>query len=420
MTAESAEQQRVLQLHAKKLEPDWMRDLRLAALNQYAGLPDPAPKRQAAPGRPAGFFHADKAPAPCPDLSEPETLFLKNGRNRLCYANGRIVVHHLEAKLAKAGVLLVDLSLAIRVYPQLVRPYLATLIPPSEHKWAAWQTAVWNAGLFLYVPKNIRLKVPLQAWWNRTKAGGTLHPRVLVVAEENSDVTLLTGDVSQLEEAAFSVSITEVFAKAGARVRLASIGEHDAAMTRRTFARARVERDARVEWLLVEGSQGEHSADIKSLLSGAGASTQLDVVALSHASQRLDLTLTAHHIAPHTASIIRERAVVTGQAHSGTRVISQIEQGAVGTNAIQEARMILLEPSARAEALPMLLIDEEDVRCDHAVSVGKLPAEPLFYLMSRGLSEREAKRLLLTGFLSPLAPDMSELLELWVERKVAP
>ncbi|ARU61613.1 hypothetical protein CBW65_11765 [Tumebacillus avium] len=415
MTSDTAEQKRVQKLHTEKLEPDWMRDLRLAALTHYEQLSTPQTTHPN-----TGFFPAARTPAPCPDLFEPEHLFLKTGRNRLSYANSRITVHHLEANLAKAGVLLVDLSLAIRVYPQLVRPYLAQLIPPAEHKWAALQTAVWNAGLFLYVPKNIRVKVPLQAWWHRTTGGGTLHPRVLVVAEENSDVTLLTGEVSKLEEAAFSILVSEVFAKKNARVRIASIGEHDAAMTRHTFARAKAERDAQVEWLFLDGSAGAVTADITSVLAGDNAQTKIDVAALSHAAQRLDLTLTARHIARHTSSSIRTRGVVTGAAETNTRVISQIEKNAVGTNAVQDARMLLLSEKARAKALPMLLIDEEDVKCDHAVSVGQLPPEPLFYLMSRGLSERAAKRLLLSGFLSPLAPDMTELLELWIERKASP
>jgi Fe-S cluster assembly protein SufD len=423
MTTDTREKKRVLHLSRIKLEPDWMRELRLAALASFESLPEVRWESSDLTRRKTGLFQAKKTAAPCPDMFELGTFFLKNGRNRLAYANACIVAHHLEASLAQKGVLLVDLSLAIRVYPKLVRPFLGQLIPHTENKWVALQTALWNAGVFLYVPKGVRVEVPLQAWWHRTQAGGKLHPRVLVVAEENSDVTLLTGEVSSLEEEAFSIKVTEVFAKQGARVRIASIGEQDEQMTRLTFNRAHVERDAQVEWLFAEGGAGFEIAEVTSVLTGDAARSKTDVAALGRGGQHLDLTLVAHHIGRHTESAIRGRVIAAGSSRSYNQVLSRIEKGAIGTNSIQEVRMILLDDTAQVQAIPMLLIDEEDVKCDHALSAGKLSAEHLFYLMSRGLSEGEAKRLLLLCFLSPLQdgmkiPGMQEALNQWIERAI--
>ncbi|MGZ4031920.1 MAG: Fe-S cluster assembly protein SufD [Tumebacillaceae bacterium] len=422
MSGEIGGKERVEAIVRCRLEPEWMCELRLAGWDAFAKLPDVRWEKSDIAKRRTGLFAASDTERPCPEAFELESYF-GTAASKLVFANERKIVAALHAMLAEQGVLFGDLSFAVRLFPHLVKPYLGQLITPQTNKWVALNSAHWTTGVLLYVPKNVHVTVPLQAWWHRTVGGGQLHPRLLVVAEENSDVTLLTGEVSQLHEPAFSIHVSEVYAKRNARVRIASIQEHDANMTRLAYLRAHVEQDAQVDWTFADVGQGYSIAEATSVLQKDGARSTITSVALGHGSQHLDLTHRAHHIGRFTDSRIRGHAILADQAKLICRAVSQIEKGAVGTNSTQEERMMLLSHTAHAQPIPMLLISEEDVKCDHAVSVGKIPPDQLFYLMSRGLTEREAKRLLLRGFLAPLVDalpidGLQKALEAWTERKI--
>ncbi|MGB8955953.1 MAG: SufD family Fe-S cluster assembly protein [Tumebacillaceae bacterium] len=421
MSAESHVKDLVKRLVCHRLEPDWLRDCREQALTVYETLPEPVFEKSDLRKRRTGPFSKTKTPLPCPELLHLREPFQSHTTSRMVYSNETITEHALQPDLAQQGVLFTDLSLAVRIFPRLVQPYLGKALPPNADRWVALNGAIWNAGLFLYVPKNVQITLPLQAWWTRTIGGGQLHPRLLVVAEENSSVTLLAGEMSELEEDAFSTFTAEVFAKQGARVRIALLQEQSAQMTRLAYLRARVDHDAQVDWLFADGGTGYTVADVTSMLEEDGGASTLHGLALGSESQHLDLTLRTEHRGRHTTSDIKTRALLTGRAKTISRAVSAIAKGAVGTNSTQEERIMLLDKTAQAHPIPMLLIAEEDVRCDHAVSVGSIPADPLFYLMARGLTQADAKHLLLQSFLHPVLapiPGLEDALHGWLERRI--
>jgi Fe-S cluster assembly protein SufD len=400
------------QISRRGQEPSFLSDLRFSALKAARQLPEPPnsplTKRMEANG--LDLFSAPEEWPLCllgsTELSEWEKEFRADAESRLQFVNGRKAVHCLSTELACHGILFSDLALAARMFPQLVVRYLCTVAPYKANRWTALQTALWSEGLFLYIPKNVQAELPLQAWWRRTAGGGHLHPRALVVAEEGSQVALLLGESSELEEPAVSLGLTEVIAEEGAHVRLTSVHRQDAQMTRIHFLRAKVARDARVEVLFADLGEGYHKIDVTAELAGDGAEATLDAVCMGSGNRQLDLTLTAHHIGRYTKSRMRGHALVAEKAQAKIRAVSKIDKGASKANSVQEERMILLDSRAQAQAVPTLLIEEEDVQCDHALSVGPLGYEALFYLMTRGLTESDAKRLLLRGFLQPLAERM--------------
>lgn len=421
MSMETQGKDLVDRLVCRRMEPDWLRDFRKQALAAYETLPEPVFEKSDLRKRRTGPFSKTKTPPSCPEQFHLRTPFQSHHTSCLVYANETITEHALPPDLAQQGVLFTDLSLAIRTFPRFVRPHLGQALPLNADRWVALNSAIWNAGLFLYVPKNVRITLPLQAWWTRTVGGGQLHPRLLVVAEENSSVTLLAGEVSELGEDAFSTLIAEVFAKQGSRVRIALLQEQSAPMTRLTCLRARVARDARVDWLFADGGTGYTVADVTSLLEEDGGASTLHGLALGSESQHLDLTLRTEHLGRHTTSDIKTRALLTDRARTISRAVSAIAKGAVGTNSTQEERILLLSKTAQAHPIPMLLIAEEDVRCDHAVSVGSIPGDQLFYLMARGLTQADAKRLLLQSFLHPVTapiPGLEDALHGWLERRI--
>ena len=412
----------VQRLICRRLEPDWLRQFREQALKHYETLPAPVFEKSDLSKRRTGSFAKTKPPRKSPEEFLLQTPFHAHNQNRIVFANETVTDHAMQPSLAEQGILFADLSLAVRTFPRLVEPHLGQALPPNADRWVALNSAIWNAGLFLYVPKKKSITLPLHAWWTRTAGGGELHGRLLVVAEENSEVTLLVGDVSELEEDAFSTFVAEVFAKRGARVRIALLHEQAAPMTRLSYHRARVARDARVHWLFADGGTGCTVADIASHLEEDGSASTLHGLALGSASQHLDLTLRTEHRARHTASDMKSRALLTDHAKTISRAVSEIAKGAVGTNSTQEERLLLLSKTAQAHPIPMLLIAEEDVRCDHAVSVGSLPADQLFYLMARGLTQADAKRLLLRSFLHPVTapiPGLEDALHDLLDRRVA-
>ncbi|MBL0386747.1 SufD family Fe-S cluster assembly protein [Tumebacillus sp. ITR2] len=426
MTVDAVGKQLVQILTTQRQEPNWLREMREQALAAYEQLP--APHTLDLRTRPFGPFAPRDPDRACPERWEMMTPFQsERGRkkaevSRLVYANERKIAHHLDMEVAENGVIFADLSLAVRVFPSLVEPYLGQAVT-ADDKWTALSTAVWNLGVFVYVPKNVQVRVPLQAWWQRTVGGGQLHPRLLVVAEEGSDVTVVAGEVSKLQEQAFGVFVAEIFAKPNAQVRLAFLQEHDPQMTRAAHVRAKVERDARVQIFAHDRGSGTGLVDVIVEQTGDGSEVWLDGLVTGTGKQHLDLTLKAEHIGRHTLSRIRTRALLTDHAKATCRAVSQIEKGAVGTDSSQEERVLLLSKTAQANPIPMLLINEEDVRCDHSASVGPLSEEQLYYLKSRGVTDFEARKLLLKSFLaplvqtSPLPVGMEVLTDKWLDRK---
>lgn len=410
----------VERLLRRRLEPDWQAERRRRAWDACQRLAETEDLR----GRRSGAFPPGGRRETCPDegVGDLHSFFCTKGMNSLVFADDQIVVHHLEPDLAKRGVLFTDLSLAVRTFPSRVRPYLGQVAPGGE-KWAALNEALWNAGAFLYVPRGVKVELPLHVWWHRTAAGGELHPRLLVVAGEQSEVTLLLGETSRVVSEAFSVQVVEVVAKQGAQVHVAAVSEQDAAMARVTYLQADVRQGARVDWLYSEVGAGVNVVRARSLLQEEGAGSRLDGVGIGHGRQHVDLTMTALHVGQHTESRMRVHALLADESCLISQAVTQIEPGAVGTKAAQEERLMLLSPHAQARPVPMLLLAEEDVTCRDAVSVGRLDEESLYYLMSRGIGEEEAKRLLLAGFLTPLfdgvpVRGLREMTEAWVGRKM--
>lgn len=394
----------VSQLVRRRMEPDWLAERRAAAWQLYKQLPAYRTTQSDLTQRPIDPVAATEKALHCPEegLTNLSRYFEQTSRNRLIFVNDIVTVYEMEAELVEQGVLLAELSLAARLFPSRVRPYLGRLLEAGENPCTALNEAIWNAGAILYIPAGVQVKQPIQLWWHRTRGGGQLHPRLLVVACEGSEATVVLGETSELTEAASSVQAVEVYARKNARVRVAAVQEQAAPLTRVALLKARAESGALVDWSYADLGAGYTVARVENELLGEASAARLQAGVLGQGAQHLDLTLHARHVGRGTQSDMQVRAVLQDTAKTVCQAVSQIERGAVGTNATQEARMLLLDKSAQASPIPMRLIAEEDVRCDHAVSVERLAQESLFYLMSRGLPREAAQALLIRAFLAPL------------------
>ncbi|WCG21837.1 Fe-S cluster assembly protein SufD [Vagococcus lutrae] len=338
------------------------------------------------------------------------------------------LVEQMPAHLIEKGVILTDIQTAVQEHSDLVeKALMQQAVHYDEDKLTAFHMAFMNSGIFLYIPKNVAIEEPVEAlFYQDSHANTNFVKHVLIVAEENSEVSYLERfqTVGEGTEKATANIVVEVIAKQGAKVKFAAIDQLGEHVTTYINRRANVGRDASVDWAIGIMNDGNVVADFDSDLVGEGSHSEVKAVAISagRQTQGIDTRITnsgrhsVGHILQH--GVIRERGTLTFNG------IGHILKGAVGADAQQESRVLMLSDQARGDANPILLIDENEVTAGHAASVGRVDPEEMYYLMSRGLEKTEAERLVIRGFLGsvltaiPIKAVRDELAEV-IERKLS-
>lgn len=338
------------------------------------------------------------------------------------------LVEQMPAHLIEKGVILTDIQTAVQEHSDLVeKALMQQAVHYDEDRLTAFHMAFMNSGIFLYVPKNVAIEEPVEAlFYQDSHANTNFVKHVLIVAEENSEVSYLERfqTVGEGTEKATANIVVEVIAKQGAKVKFAAIDQLGENVTTYINRRANVDRDASVDWAIGIMNDGNVVADFDSDLVGEGSHSEVKAVAISagRQTQGIDTRVTnsgrhsVGHILQH--GVIRERGTLTFNG------IGHILKGAVGADAQQESRVLMLSDQARGDANPILLIDENEVTAGHAASVGRVDPEEMYYLMSRGLEKTEAERLVIRGFLGsvltaiPIKAVRDELAEV-IERKLS-
>ncbi|MFD2329850.1 Fe-S cluster assembly protein SufD [Cohnella sp. GCM10020058] len=323
--------------------------------------------------------------------------------------NSSVVFTNLPEDLKAKGVVLTSLEEAARSHEELLRQHLMTAYTPDEHKLAALHAALWNGGVFLYVPRGVEIEEPIQALLFADDPEATFVPHVLVIAEANSRVTVVENAATAIGEAASGFVLNgavEVFAKAGSQVRYAAVHSLETSAIDVSYRRAILEQDARIEWIVGELQDGNILSDTKSILKGNGSTSDAKIITVGTGKQRMSLTTGAVHFGLSTESDMITRAVMKEEGTAVINGVTKIEKGATRANGQQTEKVLMLSPKARGDANPILLIDEDDVKAGHAASVGQVNPEQVHYLMSRGISKTEAERLIIYGFLDPVVSEI--------------
>lgn len=411
-------------------EPAWMTELRLKGLELAGSLPLPELEKTRIDRWNLNSYGSYKAPVVTSlnDLPEQAQTLLTQGEavseNAIVQVNSGVVYATLTEDLAKQGVIFTSLEEAVKNHEALVKPYFMSLIKQDEHQLAALHSAGWSGGVFLYVPKNVQVEVPLQALFLTNDAEASFSPHVLVVAEANSSVTYVDNYVSVGDsKGIIQNGVVEVFVKDGARVTFASVHSMSESVVDVTFRRAVVENNAQVNWIVGEMNSGNAVSDTTTILKGNGSNSDAKVLCVGAGDQKLNVTTRAVHFGMHSSSDMITRAVMKDTATAIINGVTKIEKGATGTNGQQTEKVLMLSPKARGDANPILLIDEDDVKAGHAASVGQVNPEQIFYMMSRGLTKEEAQRLIIYGFLAPVVAEipistLEAQLQSMVERKL--
>jgi Fe-S cluster assembly protein SufD len=401
-------------LARSKGEPEWLVALRGEAAELAGTIEWPKPEKVRIERWNLTAVGSYAASTPAGSLTElpsvVQELVSEGTENLIVQRNSGTAWRQLSAELAAKGVIFTDLETACKEHSELVQPHLFQAVKKDEDKLTALNAALWNGGVFVYVPKNVEVELPLQSILFNDNADATFAPHILIVADSNSRVTYVdcvVTDNSAVSSPFVHPSIVEVFVKPGALVRFGSVHSMGGSGVDMTMRRAVVENDGRVEWIIGDLNDGNTLSDTKSIMKGQGSTSDVKVISVGKNAQQMSLTTQAVHFGKSSDSNMITRAVMKDSASAIINGITKIEHGATKANGVQTEKVLMLSSKARGDANPILLIDEDDVTAGHAASVGQVNPEQVYYLMSRGISKSDAERLIIHGFLAPVVSEIS-------------
>ncbi len=305
---------------------------------------------------------------------------------------------HMDPALAERGVIFTGIDQALAEHPELLEDRLHALVPADRTKFTALHAAFRTGGAFLYVPRGVTVEIPLQVFTYLDTEGAAVFPHTIVVAEEMADVTLIDRQASPDLEDAFSDAVTEIFAGPGARVRYVSLQDWGSGMTHLAVQRAALARDAELRSLAVSFGASLSRTEVEAVLEGPGAHSEMLGVYFTDGTQHFDHRSLQDHAAPNGTSDLLYKGALKDASRAVYSGLIRVRPGAQKTDAFQTNRNVVLSDQAKADSIPNLEIENNDVRCSHAASVGPVDEDVLFYLQSRGIPADEGERLIVRGF----------------------
>jgi Fe-S cluster assembly protein SufD len=394
-------------------EPEWLRERRAHAWDVYERTPMPTIRLEEwrytnlKKKLDLDSLQLSDAEAMSDDASTwPERLRAAMDEDReasghIVIIDGHVVHADVDKQLAAQGVILESLQEAITNHEELVREHLATdAVPAEEGKFAALNAALWSDGIFLYVPKGVQLELPVRVTRWLSEAGTAYFSRVLIVAEAQSQVSYVDEVLSDdFESQTYTSTAVELIARDGARVQYVAVQRLGRGTFYQSMQRTLAQRDSKLDTLNVALGASVTRVDLNARLLGPGANSDMLGLYFGDDDQHFDFNTSQDHVAEHTSSDLLYKGALDGASRAAFRGIIRVLPGAQGTDAYQTNRNLLLSPESRADSLPNLEIEADDVKCSHGATVGQLDDEAKFYLMSRGLSLIQAERLVVLGFL---------------------
>jgi Fe-S cluster assembly protein SufD len=320
------------------------------------------------------------------------------------------------------GPLVMPLSQAVQEHPELVDKHLGSVVDASEHVFAARNAAEWEGGAFIYVPRGVKVEAPIVLDAIQAQAGTALNWRVLIVLEEGAEAEVWEQYTSTAT--GLFTTVSELVVGQNAHLRFVSGQELDESSWIFGTQRARVARDATLDWVVLGFGSGNGKIFQNTILEGEGAEGKVTGAYATRGRQHLDFDTTQEHAAANCNSDLAFRGILNGRSSAVWRGMIKVDRGAQQTDAFQESRNLLLSKKAHADAIPGLEILADDVRCTHAAAIAQIDPDQLFYLRARGLDQEVASRLVVEGFLAELVErfeegSMRDALSSALERRLA-
>jgi Fe-S cluster assembly protein SufB len=404
-----------------KNEPQWMREFRLKALEHFLRKPLPAWGGDLSrlnfddiyyyvkPTEKQGHSW-DEVPETIKrtfdrlGIPEAERKFLAGVGAQY---ESEVVYHQIREDLKKKGVVFLDMDGGLREYPDIVRKYFGTIVPPDDNKFAALNSAVWSGGSFVWVPPGVKVDLPLQAYFRINAQNMGQFERTLIIAEEGSFVHYIEGCTAPVYSTdSLHSAVVEIIVKRGARVRYTTIQNWSKNVYNLVTKRAVAYADATMEW--VDGNLGS-ALTMKYpavYMVEPGARGEVLSIAFAGRGQHQDAGAKVVHAAPWTTSTITSKSISKDGGRASYRGLLKVHKGAVGVKSNVRCDALLLDEQARTDTYPYIEIEEDQVTIGHEATVGKVGEDQIFYLQSRGLTEAQALTMIVMGFIEPIAREL--------------
>jgi Fe-S cluster assembly protein SufB len=338
-----------------------------------------------------------------------------------------VVYHKNREDLEQLGVLFMSMDQALKERPDLVRENFGTVIPPGDNKFAALNSAVWSGGSFIYVPPGVHVDMPLQAYFRINAENAGQFERTLIIADEGSSVHYVEGCSAPVYSTdSLHSAVVELIAKPGARIRYTTIQNWSPNVYNLVTKRGRAETESTVEW--IDGNLGskltmKYPAVV---MTGPKAHGEVLSVAYAGAGQHQDAGAKMTHAAPETTSVIDSKSISKDGGRTTYRGLVRVEEGAHSVKSHVRCDALILDDESRSDTYPYMEINEKDARIGHEATVSKVGDDQLFYLMARGLDEKQATAMIVNGFIEPVtktlpmeyAVELTRLIEINMEGSV--
>jgi Fe-S cluster assembly protein SufB len=431
----------VEEISRMKGEPEWMRDLRLKALKFFLARPMPTWGADLSEIDFDNIFYyirpAEKQGRSWDEVPE----YIKNTFDRLgipeaerkflagvsAQYESEVVYHSIREELSEKGVIFTDMDSGLREHEDIVREYFSKIISINDNKFAALNSAVWSGGSFVYVPKGVRVDIPLQAYFRINTENMGQFERTLIIAEEGSHVHYIEGCTAPVYTTdSLHSAVVELIAKPGATIRYTTIQNWSKNVYNLVTKRAFAYENATVEW--IDGNLGSKvTMKYPAIhLMGPGARGEILSIAFAGRGQVQDAGGKVVHHAPNTTSTVTSKSISKDGGQASYRGLLKVHDGATGSKSNVRCDALILDPESRTDTYPYIEIDEDQVEIGHEASVSKIGEEQLFYLMSRGISENDAIMMIVNGFFEPFtkvlpmeyAVELNRLIQLEMEGSV--
>lgn len=431
----------VRQISKMKGEPEWMLEYRLKALKHYQERPMPDWGADISDldlenivyyVKPAETSSRswDDVPENIKDtfdklgIPEAEQKFLAGVGAQY---ESEMIYHSIQEHLEEIGVIFLSIEDGLRKHPDLFREYFGKVVPIEDNKFAALNSAVWSGGSFVYIPKGVKVDLPLQAYFRLNVANIGQFERSLIIADEGATVHYIEGCTAPTYTTnSLHSGVIEIVVKKNARVRYSTIQNWSTNVFNLVTQRSMVDEGGTMEWVDCNLGSKVTMKYPSCILMGEGARGEILSVAFATNGQHQDAGGKMIHMAPNTSSKIISKSISKGNGRSSYRGLLKVTKGSTNSRSNVVCDALLLDPVSRSDTYPYLEIDEEDVSVGHEASVSKVGEEQLFYLMSRGLSEEDATTMVVSGFIEPLvkelpmeyAVEMNRLIQIQMEGSV--
>jgi len=430
----------VHQISDMKNEPEWMRKFRLKSLEIFESKPTPKWGGAIDLNFQDIFYYLkptdhqgktwDDVPQEIKDtfdklgIPEAEKKYLAGVKAQF---ESEVVYGSLKEDLTNQGVIFTDTDTAVREHEDLLREYFGTVIPPSDNKFAALNSAVWSGGSFIYVPKGVKIDFPLQAYFRINAESMGQFERTLIIVDEGAEVHYVEGCTAPMYTTeSLHSAVVEVIAKRGSRARYTTIQNWANNIYNLVTKRAMAYGDSTMEW--VDGNLGSRlTMKYPAVyMMEPGARGEILSIAFSSKGQHQDAGAKLVHCAPNTTGQIISKSISKNGGRSSYRGLVRVEEGAKNSKNNVVCDALILDPQSQSDTYPYIEILEQDVTIGHEASVSRIGEEQMFYLLSRGLTEQEASTMIVNGFIEPLvkelpmeyAVEMNRLIQLQMEGSV--